>query len=53
MKDIANDPELKKSFDQTGIQIPADISPAYAAKFVDEERERWATVIKAGELVVK
>jgi len=53
VKEVMKDPELQQRYIDMGVQMPADTSPAFAAKFVQEERDRWATVVKAGGIVVQ
>jgi tripartite-type tricarboxylate transporter receptor subunit TctC len=38
-------PEIKKQFEDLDL-LPAGGSPAYMAKFVKEETQRWTEVIK-------
>ena len=52
-KKIMTDPELQKVLKAAGAEIVTDSDSALATRFVAQERERWAPIIKASGMEVR
>ena len=53
LNDMLDKPELRKRLEDLGLEIvpPERRGPEYLAKFIPEEIERWAKVVKAARIV--
>jgi tripartite-type tricarboxylate transporter receptor subunit TctC len=52
VNDMLDDPAIRKRLEDLGLEIvpPERRGPEYLAKFVPEEIERWAKVVKAARI---
>jgi len=52
VNNMLDDPSVRKRLEELGLEIvpPERRGPEYLAKFVPEEIERWAKVVKAARI---